>query len=173
MLITTLCDWFAFSASASDFYIPVFHIIISEGVVESSAESERCFRRKSCISKPRTHTGRPHYEKLLRFSELTVSKLFITKKFRLVKVLWKVFHFFFSLLSNSYPLSVRLVYTCDFWLFISINYFKRISTEFCFIRIHHLFFDGKTKVTFMEQQSSLVYTWINDNNTIYPIRHLA
>ena len=35
MLITTLCDWFAFSASASDFYIPVFHIIISEGVVES------------------------------------------------------------------------------------------------------------------------------------------
>ena len=95
MLITTLCDWFAFSASASDFYIPVFHIIISEGVVESSAESERCFRRKSCISKPRTHTGRPHYEKLLRFSELTVSKLLITKKFRLVKVLWKVFHFFF------------------------------------------------------------------------------
>ena len=96
MLITTLCDWFAFSASASDFYIPVFHIIISEGVVESSAESERCFRRKSCISKPRTHTVRPHYEKLLRFSELTVSKLLITKKFRLVKVLWKVFHFFFS-----------------------------------------------------------------------------
>ena len=96
MLITTLCDWFAFSASASDFYISVFHIIISEGVVESSAESERCSRRKSCISKPMTHTVRPHYEKLLRFSELTVSKLLITKKFRLVKVLWKVFHFFFS-----------------------------------------------------------------------------
>ena len=132
MLITTLCDWFAFSASASDFYIPVFHIIISEGVVESSAESERCFRRKSCISKPRTHTVRPHYEKLLRFSELTVSKLLITKKFRLVKVLWKVFHFFFStvqLLSAECKVGLHL-------RFLIIYQYKLFQKDFNRILLH-------------------------------------
>ena len=132
MLITTLCDRFAFSASASDFYIPVFHIIISEGVVESSAESERCFRRKSCISKPRTHTVRPHYEKLLRFSELTVSKLLITKKFRLVKVLWKVFHFFFStvqLLSAECKVGLHL-------RFLIIYQYKLFQKDFNRILLH-------------------------------------
>ena len=132
MLITTLCDWFAFSASASDFYIPVFHIIISEGIVESSAESERCFRRKSCISKPRTHTVRPHYEKLLRFSELTVSKLLITKKFRLVKVLWKVFHFFFStvqLLSAECKVGLHL-------RFLIIYQYKLFQKDFNRILLH-------------------------------------
>ena len=132
MLITTLCDWFAFSASASDFYIPVFHIIISEGIVESSAESERCFRRKSCISKPRTHTVRPHYEKLLRFSELTVSKLLITKKFRLVKVLWKVFHFFFStvqLLSAECKVGLHL-------RFLIIYQYKLFQKDFNRIPLH-------------------------------------
>ena len=132
MLIITLCDWFAFSASASDFYIPVFHIIISEGVVESSAESERCFRRKSCISKPRTHTVRPHYEKLLRFSELTVSKLLITKKFRLVKVLWKVFHFFFStvqLLSAECKVGLHL-------RFLIIYQYKLFQKDFNRILLH-------------------------------------
>ena len=127
MLITTLCDWFA-----SDFYIPVFHIIISEGVVESSAESERCFRRKSCISKPRTHTVRPHYEKLLRFSELTVSKLLITKKFRLVKVLWKVFHFFFStvqLLSAECKVGLHL-------RFLIIYQYKLFQKDFNRILLH-------------------------------------
>ena len=132
MLITTLCDWFAFSASASDFYIPVFHIIIGEGVVESSVESERCFRRKSCISKPRTHTVRPHYEKLLRFSELTVSKLLITKKFRLVKVLWKVFHFFFStvqLLSAECKVGLHL-------RFLIIYQYKLFQKDFNRILLH-------------------------------------